>query len=43
VINVTSHLQEEFRKAMINKAVRFYGFRMVDVRSTFERWGARFD
>jgi DNA-binding response OmpR family regulator len=43
VINLTSHLQEEFRKAMINKAVRFYGFRMIDVRSTFERWGARFD
>ncbi len=43
VINLTPPLQEEFRKAMINKGVRFYGVRMVDERSTFERWGTRFD
>jgi CheY-like chemotaxis protein len=43
VINLTPSLQEEFRKAMINKGVRFYGVRMVDERSTFERWGTRFD
>jgi hypothetical protein len=43
VINLTPALQEEFRKAMINKGVRFYGVRMVDERSTFERWGTRFD
>jgi len=43
VINLTPTLQEEFRKAMINKGVRFYGVRMVDERSTFERWGTRFD
>jgi CheY-like chemotaxis protein len=43
VINLTPSLQEEFRKAMINKGVRFYGVRMVDERSAFERWGTRFD
>jgi len=43
VINLTPALQEEFRKAMINKGVRFYGVRMVDERSTFERWGTRFE
>jgi hypothetical protein len=43
VINLTPPLQEEFRKAMINKGVRFYGVRMVDERSTFERWGTRFE
>jgi len=43
VLNLTPALQEEFRKAMINKGVRFYGVRMVDERSTFERWGTRFD
>jgi CheY-like chemotaxis protein len=43
VINLTPAIQEEFRKAMINKGVRFYGVRMVDERSTFERWGTRFD
>jgi hypothetical protein len=43
VINLPPALQEEFRKAMINKGVRFYGVRMVDERSTFERWGTRFD
>ncbi len=43
VINLTPALQEEFRKAMINKGVRFYGVRMVDERATFERWGTRFD
>jgi hypothetical protein len=42
VINLPPALQEEFRKAMINKGVRFYGVRMVDERSTFERWGTRF-
>jgi DNA-binding response OmpR family regulator len=41
VINLTPALQEEFRKAMINKGVRFYGVRMVDERATFERWGTR--
>jgi DNA-binding response OmpR family regulator len=43
VINLTPHLQDEFRKALINKGVRFYGVRMVDERSAFERWGTRFD
>ena len=40
---VDSRKPEEFRKAMINRGVRFYGVRMVDERSTFERWGTRFD
>jgi DNA-binding response OmpR family regulator len=43
ILNLTPALQEEFRKAMTNKGVRFYGVRMVDERSTFERWGTRFD
>ncbi len=43
VINLTPALQEDFRKAMVNKGVRFYGVRMVDERSTFDRWGTRFD
>jgi DNA-binding response OmpR family regulator len=43
ILNLTPALQEEFRKAMINKGVRFYGVRMVDERSTFERWGTRFE
>ena len=43
VINLTPHLQDEFRKALINKGVRFYGVRMVDERSAFDRWGTRFD
>jgi hypothetical protein len=43
ILNLTPALQEEFRKAMTNKGVRFYGVRMVDERSTFERWGTRFE
>jgi CheY-like chemotaxis protein/anti-anti-sigma regulatory factor len=43
IINLSPQLLEEFRKAMINKGIRFYGVRMVDERSTFERWGTRFD
>jgi len=43
ILNLTPALQEEFRKAMSNKGVRFYGVRMVDERSTFERWGTRFE
>ncbi len=43
IINLAPALQEEFRKATINKGVRCYGIRMVDERSTFERWGTRFD
>jgi CheY-like chemotaxis protein len=43
VINLSPTLLEEFRKAMINKGVRFYGVRMVDEKSAFERWGTRFE
>jgi CheY-like chemotaxis protein/anti-anti-sigma regulatory factor len=43
IINLSPQLLEEFRKAMINKGIRFYGVRMVDERSTFERWGTRFE
>jgi CheY-like chemotaxis protein len=43
ILNLPPALQEEFRKAMSNKGVRFYGVRMVDERSTFERWGTRFE
>lgn len=43
VINLADSLLEEFRKATINKGVRCFGVRMVDERSTFERWGTRFD
>ena len=43
VINLAPQLQDDFRKALINKGVRFYGVRMVDERSAFERWGTRFD
>ncbi|MFB3819145.1 MAG: hypothetical protein ACE147_15885 [Candidatus Methylomirabilales bacterium] len=43
IINLSQSLQEEFRKATISKGVRCYGIRMVDERSTFERWGTRFD
>jgi DNA-binding response OmpR family regulator len=43
VINLAEPVLQEFRKATINKGVRCYGVRMVDERSTFERWGTRFD
>lgn len=43
VINLTPALLSECRKAISNKAIRFYGARMVDERSAFERWGVRFD
>ncbi len=43
IINLSDQVLEEFRKGTINKGVRFFGTRMVDERSTFERWGTRFD
>lgn len=43
IMNLAEPVLEEFRKATINKGVRFFGVRMVDERSTFERWGTRFD
>ncbi len=43
IINLSDHVLEEFRKATINKGVRFFGIRMVDEKGTFERWGTRFD
>lgn len=43
IINLDDGNLEEFRKAGINKGVRSYGVRMVDERSSFERWGSRFD
>lgn len=43
VINLADPVLEDFRKATINKGVRCSGVRMVDEKSTFERWGTRFD
>ncbi|HYL82000.1 MAG TPA: hypothetical protein VEU07_14375, partial [Candidatus Acidoferrum sp.] len=43
IINLTDPVLEEFRKATINKGVRFFGVRMVEEKRTFERWGTRFD
>lgn len=43
VINLTDALLEEFRKALGTAGVRCHGVRMVDEKSTFARWGTRFD
>lgn len=43
IINLTSALLADFRKGITNKGIRFYTARMVDERSSFERWGVRFD
>lgn len=42
VINLSPSLQDEFRKAVIQKGIRFYGVRMIDEQSSFQRWGSRF-
>lgn len=43
VINLSEQLLDEFKRAMPNKGVRFYGPRMVDQPGAFARWGTRFD
>ena len=43
ILNLADSVLEDFRKATINKGVRFFGVRMVDEKSTFERWGTRFE
>jgi len=43
VINLADALLEEFRKALGTAGVRCHGMRMVDEKSTFARWGTRFD
>ena len=43
LINLSDPVLEEFKKATLNKGVRCFGARMVDERSTFARWGTRFE
>jgi hypothetical protein len=43
IINLTENLLSEFTKVTVDTGIRCAGPRMVDVRSSFERWGSRFD
>jgi len=43
IINLTENLLSEFTKVTVDTGIHCAGPRMVDLRSSFERWGSRFD